>query len=92
MRTPDNVNFRDVLEPDKADVMSLFLHELSRDAEKARAAGAKPDVLLFMRSWSGRAVSSVEKKMHDRERSKGWKSRTRNIASDKQEGVCGASR
>ena len=88
MRTPDNINIRDVLTPEQADKMSDFLRALSWAGGIAIKAGVKPDALEFAKVWSGR-LSDKEEDVYWREYRR---KKRKNIAVQAKTGVSGASK
>ena len=60
------VDYRTALEPAQAKEMGQFLKTLLWAADKAKEAGAKPSVDIFMRAWIGLPVSSEEKRQQNR--------------------------
>lgn len=64
------VNYRTALSPDQAKDMNRFLGTLIWACDKAKEAGVKPNLYLFMRAWIGLPIS-VEGKRQQRRRQQG---------------------
>jgi len=60
------VDYRTALEPAQAKEMGDFLRTLLWAADKAKEAGVKPSVDIFMRAWIGLPVSAEEKRQQNR--------------------------
>ena len=61
------VDYRSALNPEQANAMNKFLRAVLWAGAKAREAGIKPDVGLFIKIWRGNTITSETKKKQARE-------------------------
>jgi hypothetical protein len=61
------VDYRATLTPSQAREMGRFLHSLLWASDRAKEAGVRPNIDLFMRSWIGLPIGAEEKKNRHRQ-------------------------